>query len=129
MKLTSLTFALIAGILVSCNNEGNNTNMQATTSSVVTAVTSKAWGETDGKKVELFTLINKKGDTVTLTNYGGTLVSWTSADRRGKFSSVLAGPSSLAEFLQQPPYFGATIGRYGNRIGKAKFSLDGKEYT
>ncbi|RYY59340.1 MAG: galactose mutarotase [Chitinophagaceae bacterium] len=87
------------------------------------------WGETDGRKVQLFTLVNQKGDSVSITSYGGTLVSWTSADRSGVRSSILAGPSTLEQFLSRPPYFGAIIGRYGNRIGGASFTLDGKKYT
>jgi aldose 1-epimerase len=91
-------------------------------------VTSKDWGEVDGKKVQLYSLTNKNGETVTITNYGGIVTSWVTPDKHGNKSSVIIGMDSLSEYLKKPPYFGALIGRYGNRIGDAKFTLDGKTY-
>jgi len=91
-------------------------------------VSSKDWGEVDGKKVQLYSLTNNNGVTVTITNYGGTVTSWVTPDKHGNKSSVIIGMDSLSEYLKKPPYFGALIGRYGNRIGDAKFTLDGKTY-
>lgn len=109
---------------VSCNNSTKNKN-----SSVAKAgVTKTSWGEFDGKKVYLFTLVNHKGDTVTITNYGGTVTSFVVPDKNGNRSSVIVGFDSLQPYLQKPPYFGATIGRFANRIGNAKFALDNKTY-
>lgn len=83
----------------------------------------------DGRSVELFTLRNAPGMEVRITNYGGTIVSWTSPDRAGKYEDIVLGCDSLAGYLRGTPYFGALIGRYGNRIAKGKFKLDGKNFT
>jgi aldose 1-epimerase len=91
-------------------------------------VTKKEWGEVDGKKVYLFSLENKNGTIVTISNYGGTVTSFVTKDKNGNASSIVVGFDSLQSYLQQPPYFGALIGRYGNRVGNAKFTLDGVTY-
>src|SRR5437870_2509675 len=80
-------------------------------------ITKEDWGETDGKKVNLYTLTNKNGIIVKVTNYGGTITSWITPDRSGNKSNIVIGFDSLKSYLNRPPYFGATIGRYGNRIG------------
>ncbi len=61
--------------------------------------------------------------------YGGTVVSLTAPDRNGKFADVVLGADSLEGYLKQTNFFGALIGRYGNRIGHGTFKLDGKQYT
>ena len=61
-------------------------------------------------------------------NYGGIIVALRVPDRVGKFDDVVLGYDSLSHYLKSSPYFGALIGRYGNRIDKGKFSLQGKEY-
>jgi len=125
MKITSIF--LVAGVLsfvvASCNNSGSDKN-----SDIKAGVTKTSWGEFDGKKVELFTLVNHEGDTVTITNYGGTITSFVVPDKNGNRSSVIIGFDSLAPYLQKPPYFGALIGRYANRIGGAQFTLNHNEY-
>ena len=82
----------------------------------------------DGTPVSLFTLTNKNGVEVKITNYGGIVVSLKTPDRNGKMDDIVLGFDSLPPYLGEHPYFGAIVGRYGNRIAKAKFSLDGKEY-
>jgi aldose 1-epimerase len=114
-------------VLSSCVNNTNNTD-NTTTDSTKTGVMQKDWGEFDGKKVYLYTLTNKNGVQVKITNYGGTVTSWVTPDKNGNKSSIIIGFDSLQTYLQRPPYFGALIGRYGNRIGNAKFTLDGKTY-
>ena len=86
------------------------------------------WGTVDSSKVYLYTLTNSKGTVVTITNYGGTVTSFVTADKNGKKSSIVIGFDSLSGYLAHPPYFGALVGRYGNRIGDAKFTVGGKEY-
>ena len=86
------------------------------------------WGETDGKNVSLYTLTNKNGVQVKITNYGGIVTSWITPNKNGAKSDIVLGFDSLQGYLSKPPYFGAIIGRYGNRIGKAQFNLDGKTY-
>lgn len=120
--------SLITGI-ASCGGENKQPSPENTEANMKAGVTTKDWGETDGKKVQLFTLANKNGVTVSITNYGGIVTSWVTPDKNGNKSSVVVGMESLEEYLKKPPYFGAIIGRYGNRIGDAKFKLDGKTYS
>jgi len=119
-------FVNIILLIVSCSNN----NHAATNSPAINkkGITKINWGNTDGKDVFLYTLTNAKGDELKISNYGGTINAWSMPDRKGNKSSVIIGLDSLKNYLQNPPYFGALIGRYGNRIGGAKFSLDGKEY-
>jgi aldose 1-epimerase len=84
----------------------------------------------DGQSVELYTLKNKRGMTVTITNYGATIVGIKVPDRHGKFADVVLGFDRFADYVQPGvPYFGSLVGRYGNRIANATFTLDGKAYT
>jgi len=88
-----------------------------------------SFGKTpDGQEVSLYTLRNASGMEATITNYGGIIVSLRVPDRAGKFDDVVLGYDSLSQYLKSTPYFGALIGRYGNRIDKGKFSLQGKDY-
>lgn len=79
---------------------------------------------------QIFTLRNKAGMEAKITNYGGTLMSLKVPDRAGKLDDVVLGFDTPEEYItkKEHPYFGALVGRYGNRIGKAQFSLDGKTY-
>ncbi|HEX2608802.1 MAG TPA: aldose epimerase family protein [Flavisolibacter sp.] len=84
----------------------------------------------DGKATDLFILKNHNGMTAAITNYGGRLVSLLVPDQNGKMTDVVVGFGSVKDYQNATePYFGATIGRVGNRIAKGKFSLDGKPYT
>ena len=79
---------------------------------------------------QVFTLKNKAGMEARITNYGGTLMSLKVPDRAGKFDDVVIGFDTPEEYItkKEHPYFGALVGRYGNRIGKAQFNLEGKTY-
>jgi aldose 1-epimerase len=79
--------------------------------------------------VDLYTLRNQNGVEVRITNFGGVLVSLKVPDKSGKFDDVLLGHNDFTPFLTDRAHFGALIGRYGNRIAKGKFSLNGKTYT
>ena len=84
----------------------------------------------DGKKVSLYTLKNAKGATVTITNYGGRIVSLLVPNKDDKLTDVVLGYDSIGAYRKKgEPFFGALIGRYGNRIGKGKFTLNGEQYT
>jgi aldose 1-epimerase len=83
----------------------------------------------DGRSVELFTLTNSKGMVAKITNYGGIVVALMVPDRTGHLDDVVLGCDSLEGYRARSPFFGALIGRYGNRIGKAQFTLDGKTYA
>lgn len=87
-------------------------------------------GEADGKKVELFTLRNESGMTVQITNYGGRVVDLWVPDKNGTFQDVVLGYATLDGYLTSNEiYFGTLIGRYGNRIGEARFTLGDSVYT
>jgi len=83
----------------------------------------------DGSAVDIFTLTNANGLKARLMTYGATLVSLELPDRNGAFADCVLGYESLDGYLKASPYFGAIVGRYGNRIAKGKFALDGKSYT
>ena len=88
------------------------------------------YGTADGEKITQYTLTNPSGMIVKIINYGGTVTDIIVPDKNGKAGNVVLGFDSLAGFLQNGnPYFGCLVGRYGNRIANAKFTLDGKEYT
>lgn len=90
----------------------------------------KAYGSLpDGRTAFLYTLKNKNGMEVTVTNYGGIVVSLMAPDSHGTMKDVVLGFDSLSSYLVNDPYFGALIGRYGNRIGKGRFTLNGTEYN
>jgi aldose 1-epimerase len=92
-------------------------------------VTKKAYGKMpDGTQIDLYTLSNSNGMQAGIINYGGAVVSLTAPDRSGKFADVVLGMDDLAGYFKQTAYLGALIGRYGNRIGHAQFTLDGKTY-
>jgi aldose 1-epimerase len=93
------------------------------------ALKKESFGKTtDGQTVDLYTLTNSSGMEAKITNYGGIVVSLKVPDRRGSFEDVVLGFDNLDGYLKGHPYFGAIIGRYGNRIGKARFTLNGVEY-
>ena len=82
----------------------------------------------DGTIVEAYTLYNRQGASAKVITYGATLTELHVPDKNGKMGDVVLGFDNLEGYLGQHPYFGGTIGRYGNRIAKGKFALDGKEY-
>lgn len=83
----------------------------------------------DGTEIHAFTLINKNGIKLRAITYGAIVTSLETPDRNGKCADVVLGYSTLEEYLKDSPYFGAVVGRYGNRIAGGKFTLDGKNYT
>src|SRR5690242_4338239 len=96
---------------------GMGTGNAANTSPVKTS-----FGEADGQPVALYTLRNSKGTVAKITNYGGIVQSLNVADRNGKFDDIVLGYDNLQSYIKATPYFGALVGRYGNRIGGAKFT-------
>src|SRR6202046_3907512 len=83
----------------------------------------------DGTKVEAVTLTNGAGISARIMTLGATLQSLMVPDKAGHKDDVVLGYDSAQEYLSHPDYFGASVGRYANRIAKAKFSIDGKAYT
>ena len=82
-----------------------------------------------GETVELFSLKNKSGFEVDIITYGGRITSIKSQDKKGNLENVVLGFENLEQYEKDNPFFGALVGRYGNRIAKGKFSLNGTEYT
>jgi aldose 1-epimerase len=113
---------LVAFALFSCgNNAGLGKNLLAESSFDTTL---------NGKKVALYTLTNKNGMAIQITNYGARIVSVWVPSKGGEFKDVAWGYSSIKDYLNATDvYAGPIVGRYGNRIAKGKFTLDGKEYA
>jgi aldose 1-epimerase len=93
-------------------------------------VSRQEFGKTpEGEAVELYTLRSKTGINLSVMTYGGIIQRLETPDRNGKLRDIVNGFETLDGYLKGHPYFGALIGRYGNRIGKGRFSLGGKAYT
>ena len=93
------------------------------------SVSESDWGKTkNGEPVKMFTLKNSKGMTAKVITYGATLQSLTAPDRNGKFADVVFGFDKISDYETLNDYYGAIVGRYGNRIANGTFSIDGKEY-
>lgn len=102
----------------------------ASMSKTTGTISQAPFGKTaDGTPVEIYTLCNSRGMEARIMTYGGIVVSLNVPDKNGKFGDVVLGYDNLDGYLANNPFFGALVGRYGNRIAKGKFTLDGKEYT
>jgi len=101
----------------------------ATAVAVDAQVTKQPFGKTpDGQQIDLYTLRNAHGVEAKIMNYGAIVTSLKVPDRNGKFDDVVLGFSDFDSYLKNDPYFGAIVGRYGNRIAKGRFTLNGVEY-
>ncbi|MBE7170726.1 MAG: galactose mutarotase [Williamsia sp.] len=132
--ILSASFLLFsAHLLVSCSNSENSnagSEQKDSSTSTSSSMAPTAYGNHDNQAVNQYTLSNSKGMTVKILNYGGTVTDILVPDRNGKTGDVVLGYDSLSGYTQTGnPYFGALVGRYGNRIANAKFQLDGKTYT
>ncbi|WP_222853580.1 aldose epimerase family protein [Fodinicola acaciae] len=108
---------------------GSTAAFGAPASSGRLSISSEPFGKTtDGVAVERYTFGSAHGIQVQMLTYGATIQTITAPDRHGKRASIVLGLPTLADYIAKSPYFGATIGRYGNRIAKGKFSIDGKSY-
>lgn len=135
MKIKSFTGLCFLAILAlaSCQSESGKSSKENTQTNdsitVVKLVADSFQKEIDGKKTGLYTLKNKNQAEAIFTNYGGRLVSLLMPDKDKKMVDVVVGFKSVSDYQNSTePYFGATIGRFGNRIAKGKFTLDGKQY-
>src|SRR5450755_4664345 len=116
------TFALMGALTLACLT-------QAFAQKETSKVKKQAYGKMpNGAAVELYTLTNANGMQAGIINYGGTVVSLTAPDRNGKYADVVLGLDDVAAYQKGTAFFGALIGRYGNRIGHAEFKLDGNTY-
>ena len=122
-KIILLFTALIGFGLFSCSKSSKEQKM-------ISTISKEVFGKLpDGQTADLYTLTNGNGMTVNITNYGGIITKITAPDKKGAFADVVLGFDSLAPYVSGHPFFGALVGRYGNRIAKGKFKLGGKEYN
>lgn len=111
--------AVILFLLVSCKSNNEESTM----------VEKKSFGKlSNGDEVFLYTLTNKTGLKAEITNYGATVVSLFVPDKNGKLEDIVLGYDDIDGYEKGESFFGAIVGRYGNRIARGKFVLDGKEY-
>jgi aldose 1-epimerase len=99
------------------------------TASSKAGVQSQPFGSVDGRAITLFTLTNSHGMEVRAMNYGGIIISIRVPDRNGQVADVVLGHETLEGYRPNPPYFGAIVGRYANRIANGTFKLDGQTYS
>ncbi len=92
------------------------------------AISKASYGNADGREVFVYTLVNDKGMTAKIINYGAIVTELHVPDKTGKTADVVLGFENMAGYLKNGPYFGATIGRVANRIKDHKFELEGKKY-
>jgi len=130
--LNNMMPLFIAGLLMTaaCNNTGRRFAGSDDDDKLITLQDSTFKKTIDGKQTDLYTLVTTKNVRAMFTNYGARLVSLLLRDSAGKWVDVVAGFSSVDAYKKTTePYYGATIGRYANRIAKGKFTLDGKVYA
>ena len=120
-KVYYLIFSLI---IVSCENM-----LKKNKAMPLVTIEKKAFGKTkEGVNVDQYILKNRNGMEISAINYGGIITSWKSKDREGNYKDIVLGFNKLSEYEDGSPYFGAIIGRYGNRIAKGKFILNEENY-
>ena len=126
----NLVLAITALIVVGCEKKGTETSHGTKAEEQkVMSINTESFGKTpDGQEVDLYTMTNTNGITAKITNYGAILVSLEVPDKNGKPADITLGFDTLDGYIKGHPYFGATVGRYANRIGGAKFKLNDVEY-
>ena len=112
--------------LGNCKNPKNDNKMRKNKVSI----TKSFYGKTkDNKKVDLYSFKTENGMQVDIINYGGIITSLKVPDKNGETEDIVLGYNKLEDYINENPYFGSIIGRYGNRIAKGKFNLNGNQYT
>ncbi|MFG6685183.1 aldose epimerase family protein [Mariniflexile sp. HNIBRBA6329] len=125
-----LSLLSIAFLSVQCKNEKKKEVEVVPEKVNLVTISKEAYGTTaDSIAVDKYTLKNEKGMEIDIITYGGIITKWTAPDKNNSYQDIVLGYNTLAEYEKATPYFGALIGRYGNRIAKGKFSIDGTEYT
>src|SRR5690348_1006713 len=129
-KSFPLLFAAVILLIAACKQKTETPAEPAADTTAQTQVVKDTFGTLpDGKVVYRFTLKNDNGVEMQVINYGGIITSLKTPDKNGTVEDIVLGYDSLSGYLKSSPYFGALIGRYGNRIAKGKFKIDGTEYT
>ena len=126
MRPLTLTLCLAAAVFTAGCAKKEAAKEQGATGTV----TKQEFGKTaQGQPVDLYILKNRNGVEAAITNYGATVVRLQTPDAKGTLADIALGFDNLQGYLGEEPYFGAIVGRYGNRIAKGKFTLNGKQYT
>lgn len=124
--LVALFLLLLA---TACNNSSSTETSSTQEQGPSVTISSKPYGILpDGQEVEKYSLTNAAGMAIDIITYGGIITSWTAPDKDGNYQNIALGFDNLDQYLEGSPYFGALIGRYGNRIAQGKFSLNGQNY-
>ncbi|MEN3323666.1 aldose epimerase family protein [Mariniflexile soesokkakense] len=125
-----LSLLSIAFLSVQCKSEKKKEVEVVPEKINLVTISKEAYGTTsDSIAVDKYTLKNEKGMEIDIITYGGIITKWTAPDKNNNYQDIVLGYNTLAEYEKATPYFGALIGRYGNRIAKGKFSIDGVKYT
>ena len=126
---SGLSLIVALGLMLAGCNSGKKGEAAAEQKNPKCKVEKSFFGMTpQGDSAMLYTLKNEKDITITITNYGGIITGIHTPDKNGKTTNIALGFNKLEQYLDGHPYFGALVGRYGNRIAKAQFSLDGESY-
>lgn len=124
-----ITTALLAVIQLGVGNNLAHADTPKNNSGTLMQIQSIPFGQTaDAQEVSLFTVVNSRGHSIRLTNYGAVLMDVNVSDSAGQIENVNLTFDSLAPYLDRHPHFGSTIGRFSNRIANAQFKIDGKTY-
>ncbi len=128
--LTSTRRSLLAASLLAASLPGRALARQATPTAGASPVAAggQPWGEAFDEKVDRFILANASGLGITVLTYGGTIQQIFVPDRDGNLVNVALGFGNINDYVEKSPYFGAIVGRYGNRIAAGRFTLEGQEY-
>lgn len=130
--LKSIFPILLLFLCYGCKNGGakkETTKIQENITSDTVTIEKTVFGELpDGTPVDRYSLSNSNGVKAEIITYGGRIISLQTPDKNGKIENITLGFDNIEDYLKANPFFGALVGRYGNRIAKGKFSLDGVEY-
>ncbi|MHC4151070.1 MAG: aldose epimerase family protein [Planctomycetota bacterium] len=125
MKTKTYCVIIALFLLTACNTQSLTGKEK-----IKMSITKESFGTTkDGKEAVLYTLTNANGCILKMSDYGCIITELHVPDKNGQLGDVVSGYDSLDKYIENSPYFGAIVGRYGNRIEKGKFTLKGKEYT
>ena len=128
LKRLILSTFLILLVTSACQKTVNKTKDESKGKNIMRFEKSVFGKTPQGETIDLFTLTNTHGLRARIMTYGAIVVSLEAPDREGQLDDIVLGYDDLEGYLQNSPYFGAIVGRYGNRIAKGKFTLNGEEY-
>src|SRR5688572_6131406 len=130
LKKSGIILVAVVLTLGGCTSDKKTTQVTADSTATVKTMQKELFGALpDGKQVFKYVLKNKNGVEVHVINYGAIITHLKTPDKNGKLEDIVLGYDSLSGYLNATPYFGAVVGRYGNRIANGKFSIDGQSYT